>query len=310
MTPDMMERVLRASALRRSGEGHYKATLRHLEAAATLRLMFDSALRVDDMVRVGWAHLSTDPASNGHRTLYVPPGKTPHDRYGNVSPPTWEALQRWRAATPDPTGRISTASNAQALGERIRRLGQFAGIPITGHSPRRGVATTLAQAGATEQELRAVGGWKSPQMVSEYVDAPHAAANAVTRLYPTDDDPAPASYTDSWARARADMAANAPAALAYFDKILDNSTALLPYIAGLSMAVALNADRTHPAVHHARYRILELWPTRDLPEDCARPDCPGMVLTLGARPDERWCSDRCRQIARNERRRAARKDQP
>ena len=301
MTPDVMDRVLRASALRRSGEGHDAARLRHLEADATLRLMFDCALRVDDMARSEWTDLDARPDDNDNRTLFVRPGKTRHDRHAPVTPTTWAALQRWRAASPDPNGRISTASGPQALGQRIRRLGQFAGIPITGHSARRGRASSAARDGATEYDLMALGGWKSPAMANEYVK-PLKANKVAARLYPNGDDHPEPEYDPI-----ADAAANAPEALAYFTKILDNSTVLLPYVAGLSMAVALNASRDDPVVVHARDRLLELWPLPDPPRDCNRDDCPGFVLTADPRPDERWCSDRCRQIVRNEARRAARK---
>ena len=128
--------------------------------------MFDAALRVDDMARAEWPDLDPRPDDNDNRTLYVRPGKTRHDRYAPVTPPTWAALQRWRATSPDPNGRISTANSPQALGQRIRRLGEFAGIPITGHSARRGRASSAARDGATEYDLMALGGWKSPAMVN------------------------------------------------------------------------------------------------------------------------------------------------
>ena len=290
MTPDVRDRALRASAVRRSGESHDAARLRHLECEATLRLMFDGALRCDDMVRIEWAHVDSDPAANGHRTCYVPPGKTDEPRTANVSPPTWAALQHWHAATPDPAGRITTAATAKTLGERIRRLGEFSGTGITGHSPRRGVLTTAAQDGASQFELMAISGHKSPAVLAEYVDAPHAASNYVTKLQPADPDPAPDGDRSG-----------VGAALRYIGKIMDDSVAMLPYIAGLSMAVALNASRDDPAVAYARDRLIELWPLPDPPPDCARDDCPGFVLTANPRPDERFCCDQCRQIERNAR---------
>ena len=201
-----------------------------------------------------------------------------------MSQPTWAALQRWRAATPDPTGRISTAVTAQALGERIRRLGVVAGIPLTGHSPRRGVATTLAQAGATEQELRAVGGWRSPAMVAEYCDSPNAARNAVTRLY-GDDKPSE----------------ERPAVTA---EQVDKYHALNHAMGAVWMAAKI--ARHHPdivdlpAVEAARELVIELWPiSSDPPPPCARPGCPGLLLQAARRPTDKWCSDACRRTLRN-----------
>ena len=292
MTPDMMEKVLTASVLRRSGEGHKQAALRHAEAEATLRLMYDAALRVDDMARVEWGDLDPKPDDGGYRTLYVRPGKTRRDRYAPVGPQTWEAVQHWGDLS-GRTGRISTANSAQALGQRIRRLGEFAGILITGHSPRRGRATTAARDGATEYELMALGGWKSPEVVAEYVKPLHAN-RVVARLYPNGhDDPGPEPATV----AGQVTVANA-AKLQYTD------------IGMLAMAVIfdlLPPDKRAESVATVRNRILEWWPHRDPPRECARDGCAGFVLTVNPRPDERWCSDQCRQTARNTRRRAARK---
>ena len=288
MTPDVLERVLAASALRRSGESHDAALLRHAEADAVLRLMFDAALRVDDAARVEWTDLDDRPDDNGNRTLYVPPGKTRHDRYAPITPTTWAALQRWRAASPDPTGRISTASNAQALGQRIRRLGEFAGIPITGHSARRGRASSAASDGATEYDLMALGGWKSPQIVAAYVK-PLKANKVAARLYPNGHaEPEPE-----------------PDPVAIISARVENIAACT---LALDMARRLGADRDHPEVAPQRARFVKLWPLPDPPLDCARPGCPGFVLVASPRPDERFCCDQCRQTARNARRRAARRD--
>ena len=288
LTPDLLERVLAASVLRRSGEGHDAARLRHLEAEATLRLMFDCLLRADDMARAEWTDLDARPDDNDNRTLYVRPGKTRDDGYAPVTPATWAALQRWRAASPDPTGRISTANSPQALGQRIRRLGQFAGIPITSHSARRGRATTAARDGATEYELMALGRWKSPAMANEYVK-PLKANKVAARLYPNghaepEPDPEPVAVIS-----------------ARVERIAASTLAL-------DMARRLGAGRDHPEVAPERARFVELWPLPDPPLDCARDDCPGFVLVASPRPDERFCCDQCRQIERNARRRAARKD--
>ena len=302
MTPDMLEKVLEVSMLRRSGESREAAALRHLEAEATLRLMFDCLLRADDMARAEWTDLDARPDDNDNRTLYVRPGKTRDDGYAPVTPATWAALQRWRAASPDPTGRISTANSPQALGQRIRRLGQFAGIPITSHSARRGRATTAARDGATEYELMALGRWKSPAMANEYVK-PLKANKVAARLYPNGHDTADT--------AEGDRAQNLA------DAFAETTPALMEWAAleaALQMAVQLGAARDHPAVAATRARILELWPEAladHPPPDCARGGCCGMVgfsISTGGRAStDRWCSEQCRRTVRNARRRAGRK---
>ena len=284
MTPDVLEKVLIVSAQPRRTETPEAAMLRHLEAEATLRLMFDCALRTDDMTRVEWAHIDTDPAANGHRTCYVAPGKTGHGRHGNVSAPTWAALQRWRAATPDRDRYVSTTRSAHSLAQRIARLGQYADIPISGHSPRRGVLTAAARNGASVFELMAVSGHRSPEMVAEYVDAPDAAANVVTKLYEPADTSDDGGIDAMVSRVDADLTI-------YTEQwiVLEISEIR----AALDMAVKLGADRDHPAVVAAHDRLAELWPNTQPPQPCARPDCPGLVNWALGSADQRWCSRRC-----------------
>ena len=288
MTPDVLEKVLAASAVRRSGEAHDAALLRHAEAEATLGIMYDAALRCDDMARVEWGDLDPTSDDDGNRTLYVRPGKTRDDRYAPVSPSVWAALQRWRAACPTPYGKITSAGSAQAIGQRIRRLGDFAGVPITGHSPRRGRATAAARNGATEYDVMSLCGWKSPKIAAGYVE-PLKANKVAARVFPNghaepEPDPEPVAVIS-----------------ARVERIAASTSAL-------DMARRLGASRDHPEVAPQRARFAELWPLPDPPLDCARDDCPGFVLTANPRPDERYCCDQCRQIARNARRRANRKD--
>ena len=278
LLPDMMEQVVAVSAIRRAREGAQRAIERHLEFEATVRLMFDSALRCDDMVRSEWAHVSTEANGGGFRALYVPPGKTPHDRYGNISPKTWSALQRWRAISPTPDGRISTARSAKALAERVRRAGAFAGVEISGHSPRRGVLTAAARNGATEFELMAIAGHKSPSMVYEYTDQGDAADNAVAKLY---DEPDPEPEGDPWM----DGAAHAFGLVDAF--AAEAQTQLL---------ARLEVHREHPVAVEVWAELRDVWPAPEPPRYCAREGCAGGVgFTVGSGSDaERWCSERCR----------------
>ncbi len=294
MTPDVMERVLAASKVRRSGEGHDAARLRHLEAEATLRLMYDGALRADDMARVEWGDIDPKPDADGYRTLYVRPGKTREDRYAPVTPPTWNALQRWRRWSPTPDGRITTATGAAPLGQRIYRLGQYCGVPITGHSPRRGRASAAARDGATEYELMALGGWKSPKIANEYV-RPLQANRVAARLDKANGnghhvEPSPADIEHERAK---DLWDEKQAGMLLMAAMLD----------------ALPADKRAEAIDAQRSAVLALWPQPEPPRPCARPGCPGLVLVLNPRPDERWCNPVCRAVVKRAERAAARAEQ-
>ena len=129
----------------------------------------------------------------------------------------------------------------------------------------------------------ALGGWKSPDVVSEYVK-PLAANRVAAKLYPNGDhseaEAGPESDPYDPRRAR-----------------LDANTA------ALDMARKLGATRDHPVVADYRASFVELWPLAEPPKDCARDGCPGFVFTANPRPDERYCCDDCRAEVRRERRR-------
>ena len=299
MTFDVMERVLSASVLRRRCESPKQAELRHIEAEATLRLMFDCALRTDEMVRAEWSDLSTDPdVTTGARTLHIPVSKTDQNGngdYGHVSPTTWAALQRWRARTPTPAGRISTAPKPNALAGRIRRLGEVAGVELSGHSARRGVATEVGRNGGSLFEVMAVGRWKDAATAKRYVDAPNAARNAVSKLYPGDHAEPDPNLPDP----------NLPDLTDAFQEYAE----LARLQGALDMAAYARLGPDDPEVAAVRARLLEMWPLPDHPPpDCERPGCPGLILNAEQVARRRWCSIRCQDAARNDRRRAARHD--
>ena len=292
MTRDVLDKALAVSMLRRACESEEQATLRHTEGSAVLRLMYDGMLRADEAVRAKWSDLSTTPhPKSGHYKISIPMSKTDQNgngRHAFVSRETREALQRWRSMSPDPDGRISTAPSANALSGRIRRLGEVVGVKLSGHSPRRGAATDLAHAGASERQLMDAGRWKRSDTVSRYVDEADAGNNGMTLLYDNGHDDDTPSPSDA-----------GPAEIVVAGAI----TALR---GALEMAVKLGASRDHPDVAAARQRLVELWPLDTPPLDCDRDDCPGLILTASRRPGERWCSDQCQEHARNARKRLAR----
>lgn len=297
MTPDVLERVLAVSQLRRACESDEQADRRHAETSAVLPMMCDGLLRADETVRARWEDLVTTPhPRSGHFKLRIPRSKT--DQNGNgehafVSRPTYEALQRWRSHPAADPVYICTTRNPNALGQRIRRLGEVAGIKLSGHSPRRGGATDLANNGATERQLKARGRWRRSDTVTRYVDEADAAGEDPRYDNGHDEpdtDPAAAGWRWPGVELSHDIDVRYPQA-----------------VARLEMAAALDADRDHPEVSEARTDVLRLWPFEMPPADCDRPGCCGLVLTANPRPGERWCSIRCQTIARRERRNAQRR---
>ena len=143
--------------------------------------------------------------------------------------------------------------------------------------------TAAARNGASEFELMAIAGHKSPSMVAEYVDVPHAADNAVTKLY---GDPQPEPEP--------------PAAGGLGTSDVADLMFWAAHEFGLNLAVKLGADRDHPAIVAVHKVVFDRWPKGveglSQPRHCARPGCPGLVgLRVGSTGGrEKWCSDRCR----------------
>ncbi|MCY3643518.1 MAG: tyrosine-type recombinase/integrase [Acidimicrobiaceae bacterium] len=303
LTLDVLGQVLEVSALRRQRESEAQAERRHAEMVAVLPTMFDAMLRGDEMVRARWSDLSTTPhPKSGHYRLAIPKSKTDQTGKGShafVSSATFEALQRWRkhpAANPE---FICTTRNPNALGQRIRRLGEAAGIKLSGHSARRGGANEIIRNGGSDRQLKQAGRWRKSDTASKYVDEFAAADNGMTLVYGNAPEPEPATE---------------PEAVAAWEFALDLQAKIVRLKTALNMAVALSFDHPdiaeHPEVAAIRAEVCENWPERltELgidPPDCERPGCPGMRLD----GQQRWCSDRCQQDNRNATKRAERAEQ-
>ena len=295
MTRDKLAKVLEVSALRRACESEAQARKRHAEMSAVLALMYDGLLRCDEMAAARWEDLADKPhPKSGHYKLRITSSKT--DQNGNgayafVSRQTWQALQRWRAMSDDPNGRICSSNSANALGGRIRRLGEAAGLKLSGHSPRRGAACDMAEAGATEQQLKQAGRWTRSDTVARYIDEGDAANGGMAIMYGDAPEPTPAPAAgEAWVR---------------MIEQIETAEVLLRYRTALEMATALGADRDAPAVVAARKLLLEAWPLEDPPPECAAEGCLSFVLVLD--PKQIYCTDECQHAARNARKREQRR---
>ena len=301
---DELDEVLTYSALRRSGESPEKARLRHLEAEATMRLAFDACMRADEVVRARWDHLVDDPhPKTGAICIRIDRTKTGKRKPGYVNAETRAALMRWRAESPDPDGRICTAPSAHAWSARVRRLGEIAGVEITGHSMRRGSATEAPRHGANLHDVQDIGGWNDPKVASHYVETVEARENGVSRVYAARAEREAAEAPE----APEHEAAEPTVAGADFDP---RDEARGASTAALTMARKLGATRDHPAVAEERARFLRYWPeTLPPPADCARPGCPGFVAVIDPRPGDAYCCRDCQQAVNNARRNARKREQ-
>jgi len=76
--------------------------------------------------------------------------------------------------------------SAAGFGNGFRDWCDQAGLPhCTAHRLRKAAARRLAEAGTSQQELKAVGGWKSDSQVAVYIaaaDQKHSAEQAFQRL--------------------------------------------------------------------------------------------------------------------------------
>jgi site-specific recombinase XerD len=158
---------------------------------ALLQLGFFAGLRRSELVAIEIQHLKcrpegidllipsskTDPLHQG-QLIGIPYGKTP------LCPVT--AIQQWLARADIQQGPLfrqikhphhlqANALNARSVNLIIKKRAHEAHLPqaaaYSGHSLRRGMATSASLAGATESAIMRQGRWKSRSSVFEYIDA-------------------------------------------------------------------------------------------------------------------------------------------
>ena len=152
-----------------------------------ISLARDALLRVSELARVRWQDFQE---RKDVWTVHVPVAKNdPHgtQQYRNwVSPLTIERLMevhrhdRGSDSSSTPVMKCSAAH----LARRWVDLGRAAGIEgLTSHSARRGMATDLAQAGYTAEQIQRVGRWRSTDTARSYIDESASLLDAVADMY-------------------------------------------------------------------------------------------------------------------------------
>ena len=210
LLPAYLRAIIETAFLRRPyGRGfetEKTARTRGLEDIALLWICFDALLRISEALALEWRDILQLP--DGRTILTIKHSKTDQEGQGAhqyISPGAMEALNAHRPEGAKPTDRvfpmlsmdrlesnekdIDSGSRPQKRYEnalnRIKRAGVAAGLPheITGHSPRVGMAQTLAMAGFTAAEIAQVGRWESIATVLRYISRIAPASGAVARLY-------------------------------------------------------------------------------------------------------------------------------
>ena len=128
-------------------------------------------LRSDEAAELLWGDIEF--LANGAGILEIRWSKS--DQLGAgaqkfLPPRTVKALRRIAGRDPRPSAPVFGLT-AQSIGERVKRACERAGLGhgYSGHSPRRGYAQVLADAGFGQVQLMEAGRWQDPKQVERYL---------------------------------------------------------------------------------------------------------------------------------------------
>jgi len=148
-----------------------------------MELLLWTATRRSDGVRLG-------PSNVHGRHITFRPQKTQNKITIPLNPDLENAIAATKPAAKAGETFLRTAYgkpfSAAGFGNGFRDWCDQAGLPhCTAHGLRKAAARRLAEAGTSQQELKAVGGWKSDSQVAVYIaaaDQKHSAEQAFQRL--------------------------------------------------------------------------------------------------------------------------------
>lgn len=144
--------------------------------AALVLVMRDGLLRRSEASALLWEDVEF--GEEGDATALIRQSKTDRDGEGKVfwiSPKAVAALRKMGTADAGPVFGITPGH----VGRIIRKLGRAAGIDLSGHSARVGMAQDLAAAGCSLPELMVAGRWKKPETAVRYIERVTARNGAV-----------------------------------------------------------------------------------------------------------------------------------
>lgn len=178
-------RALRAAPVRkRRRESQEDARQRKMLVVAVVSLMRDALLRSGEAAALSWADIEKRPDGTGLVTVR----RSKTDIYGEgavlfLTRETMNDLESIRGgAGPD-----DSVFHIAALGihNQIRRAMKDAGFgnAFGGHSPRRGMAQDLLNAGATAEEIMEAGRWRTFEMALDYALGAPPELSAAARYH-------------------------------------------------------------------------------------------------------------------------------
>jgi len=156
-------------------ERNYRLTL------AMLYTMHNALLRRSEASRLEWRDVTF--LENGQARLTVRRSKTSDQPMTRLL--TRKAVECLRAVRPngkDPDGRVFGATSGRTIQDRIQRAMSGIRPGCTGHSLRVGGAQDLTIRGASLQQVKEAGGWKSLTMPAHYAKAVRPEVGGVTLL--------------------------------------------------------------------------------------------------------------------------------
>lgn len=172
--------------------------LRDHRDRAFIAAAYDSMCRSEELVAFDRQHFDWMPDGSG--VAFIKEAKNDQEGEGDFayfSPLTVKLLKTWLTAARIETGAVFRAVDGirtlgarlepEALGERIRRVGQWIGLPaaecqeLSGHSCRVGATQDLLALDLGLPAVMQAGRWNDPRMVLRYGEKVLAARGAMAR---------------------------------------------------------------------------------------------------------------------------------
>jgi integrase/recombinase XerD len=136
---------------------------------AIIAVLWSSGARLSEMTRMRKEDLDLQGG-----TFTIPKAKSRRPRTVGLTPEACKALRAYlRYSRPGPWLWAGTQGplGSEGIRQMIERRSKVAGVKVTAHMFRRGLAERWIAAGGSETLLRFHAGWESPLMIKRYVRA-------------------------------------------------------------------------------------------------------------------------------------------
>ena len=154
---------------------------KRVRTLALLHTMHNALLRRSEAAALRWEDLV--PTGDGKARLILRQSKTSDKPlYRLLTTRAWKYLLAMKPRNAKPSDRVFRVTSGRAIRDRIRVAMKGIRPGATGHSLRVGAAQDLTIRGASLQQVKEAGGWKTLHMPARYAEAVRPEVGAVNLL--------------------------------------------------------------------------------------------------------------------------------